>query len=211
MPIVRSGVRAAAAHSARRRRRPAAVPAPDALEPARSRTPIAEPAPAPALAPVPAALPEPEIAAAAGALPGILALEDDAPRFGVASGAGILTGRPTVRPTRTSTPPTIDGRLDDAAWTDAVHITDFVQLAPRAGEPATQDSDVYIAYDSTNLYLAFHAHFSDPGMLRANRKDRDVRTGDDVFWVYFDPFLDQQRAYSFGVNAYGTACRWTPS
>ena len=180
-----------------------AVPAPDALEPARSRTPIAEPAPAPALAPVPAALPEPEIAAAAGALPGILALEDDAPRFGVASGAGILTGRPTVRPTRTSTPPTIDGRLDDAAWTDAVHITDFVQLAPRAGEPATQDSDVYIAYDSTNLYLAFHAHFSDPGMLRANRKDRDVRTGDDVFWVYFDPFLDQQRAYSFGVNAYG--------
>ena len=164
--------------------------------------PIIEPAPAPALLPVPVVLPEPEVVAG-GVAPGVIALQDDAPRFGVASGVGILTGRPTVRPPRTSTPPTIDGQLDDAAWTRAVRITEFMQLAPRAGEPATQDSEVYIAYDSANLYVGFYAHFSDASMLRANRKDRDVRTGDDVFWVYFDPFLDQQRAYSFGVNAYG--------
>ena len=167
-----------------------------------SRPRLAEPAPAPARAPVPPALREPEVAAA-GIPPGVIALEDDGPRFGVASGAGILTGRPELRPPRTPTPPTIDGRLDDAAWTRAVRITEFVQLAPRAGEAATQDSEVYIAYDSANLYIGFYAHFMDPQLLRANRKDRDVRTGDDVFWVYFDPFLDQQRAYSFGVNAYG--------
>ena len=178
----------------------AMVPLPP--EPIDSGEPIVEPAPRPALVPVPVAVPDPAVVGGVAA-PEVIALETDVPRFGVAAGAGILTGRPEVRPPRTTAPPTIDGRLDDVAWTRAVHISDFVQLAPRAGEPSTQDSDVYIAYDSANLYIAFHAHFTDPAMMRANRKDRDVRTGDDVFWVYIDPFLDQQRAYSFGVNAYG--------
>ena len=183
----------------------AAPASPDAILPPivpESRQPFAEPDPAPALLPVPVILAEPEEVGGVSA-PAVIALENEAPRFGVASGAGILTGRPEVRPPRTPAAPTIDGRLDDVAWTRALHISDFVQLAPRAGEPATQDSDVYIAYDSANLYIAFYAHFTDPQLLRANRKDRDVRTGDDVFWVYIDPFLDQQRAYSFGVNAYG--------
>ena len=148
--------------------------------------------------------PEPFLpAAAVDGVQGGIDLGGDEPRFGVAAGAGILTGRPMVRPPRASTPPTIDGRLDDAAWARAAHITDLVQLAPRAGEPASETSDIYITYDSANIYVAFHAHFADPRMMRAQRKDRDVRTGDDVFWVYFDPFLDQQRAYSFAVNAYG--------
>ena len=38
--------------------------------------------------------------------------------------------RQTVRPTRVGIPPAIDGRLDDSAWADAAHITDFVQLQP---------------------------------------------------------------------------------
>ena len=135
-------------------------------------------------------------------VPGGIVVGDE-PRFGVAAGAGILTGRPLVRPPRAPAPPSIDGRLDDAAWARAAHITDLVQLAPRAGAPASETSDIYITYDSANIYIAFHAHFADPRTMRAQRKDRDVRTGDDVFWVYFDPFLDQQRAYSFGVNAYG--------
>jgi len=124
-------------------------------------------------------------------------------QFGVASGVGVLTGHVAVRPPRTQTAPDIDGRLNDSAWADAVHISEFVQLAPINGAPATEKTEVYITYDSSTIYFGFYAHFSDPSMLRANRKDRDVRTGDDVFWVYFDPFLDQQRAYSFGVNAYG--------
>ena len=202
----------AAAPPAPRRRRggafgaavapPEVIVPPVAPDPLDSGEPIVDPDPAPALVPVPVVLPDPAVVGGVAA-PEVIALETDVPRFGVASGAGFLTGRPAVLPPRTPAAPTIDGRLDDTAWTRAVRITEFVQLAPRAGEPATQASEVYIAYDSANLYLGFYAHFTDPQMLRANRKDRDVRTGDDVFWVYIDPFLDQQRAYSFGVNAYG--------
>ena len=129
--------------------------------------------------------------------------DDSEPRLGVASGAGILTGRPTVRPTRTTDRPSIDGRLDDVVWRSAAKITDFVQSRPLDGAPATEDTEVWIAYDNANIYFAFHLHYSDPTIMRANRVDRDRSFQDDRISIYFDPFLDQQRAYSFNLNGYG--------
>ena len=122
----------------------------------------------------------------------------------VAGNAGALAGRVTVRPVRVETPPTLDGLLDDAVWRDAARITEFVQREPVDGAPASEDSDVYLAYDDANIYLGFHARYENPGMMRANRVDRDrAGFGDDTFSVYFDTFLDQQRAYVFSVNGYG--------
>jgi hypothetical protein len=93
--------------------------------------------------------------------------------------------------------------LDDTVWASAAHITEFAQMSPLDGAPGTEATQVYIAYDDANIYLGFYAHYADPGILRANRSDRDRTPGDDAFTVYFDPFLDQQRAYVFTVNAYG--------
>ena len=121
-----------------------------------------------------------------------------------AGDAGVLTGRVTVRPRRTTTPPTVDGLLDDAVWSNAARITEFVQREPQDGAPATEDTDVYLAYDDSNLYLAFHAKYGNTNIMRANRVDRDrAGFGDDTISVYFDTFLDQQRAYVFSVNGYG--------
>ena len=117
--------------------------------------------------------------------------------------AGILAGRPVVRPARVVAAPAIDGRLDDAAWDGALRITEFVQIQPLDGAPATEDTDVYLAYDAAAIYLGFRARYTDPGMIRANRSDRDRTFRDDLISVYFDTFLDQQRAYVFTVNAYG--------
>ena len=122
---------------------------------------------------------------------------------GGAVDAGVLTGRPVVHPPRLAEPPVIDGRLDEALWRDAAHITELVQRRPFDGIPASEPSDIYLAYDSANIYIGLHAHYSDPGMIRANRRDRDESIDDDLFLIYFDPFLDQQRAYVFTVNGYG--------
>ena len=130
------------------------------------------------------------------------AARDGAPAAGLAAAAGILTGRPTLRPTRTDVRPDIDGRLDDLVWRDALRVTEFVQESPLEGAPASEETEVWIAYDSQNLYLAVHAHYEDPGIMRATRVDRDQSWRDDNFTVYFDPFLDQQRAYAFSVNGY---------
>jgi hypothetical protein len=104
---------------------------------------------------------------------------------------------------RTSTPPEIDGALDDPAWRTAVLIDRFVQERPVEGAPATERTEVRLAYDSANLYVGIHAYYADPGTVRANRTDRDQTDEDDTVSVFFDPFLDQQRAYLFSVNGYG--------
>ena len=116
---------------------------------------------------------------------------------------GILAGRPMVRPTRTDVRPNIDGRIDDEVWRTAAAITDFVQQAPLDGAPATEATEVRVAYDSQNIYLAFHVHYADAGIMRANRVDRDQANEDDLVTVYLDTFLDQQQAFVFDVNGYG--------
>ena len=115
---------------------------------------------------------------------------------------GVLAGRPTVRPTRTSTPPRIDGQLDDEVWETAAKLTDFVQYQPIDGAPASEPTEIYIAYDSDHLYFGFYAHYSDPSIMRANRVDRDRASQDDLLTIYFDTFMDQQRSYDFDVNAF---------
>jgi hypothetical protein len=115
----------------------------------------------------------------------------------------VSTGPPAVTIDRTNVPPTIDGRLDDAVWQSAAEVTQFVQQRPVEGAPATERTEVRIVYDSQNIYFAIYAHYSDRSLIRANHVDRDQTAGDDNVRLYFDPFLDQQRAYVFSVNGYG--------
>ena len=122
---------------------------------------------------------------------------------GTATSAGVLTGRPSVTAFPAQEPPRIDGQLDDAVWQRAIRLTEFVQVRPVDGAPATEDTEVWVAFDSGNIYFAMHAHYTDPGIARANRVDRDQTRNDDTISVYFDTFLDQQRAYVFSVNGYG--------
>ena len=198
-------------------RRPRFLPAAPALP--RPRTGALRPEAArPCLLPAAPALPRPRTGAlrpeaarplllpAALALllagPGVQVVDaQPAPEPPPPGAAGIV--RPVVRPPRVADPPVIDGRLDDPVWDRAAHITELVQRRPLDGPPATEASDIYVAYDSDHLYLGLHAHYTDPGMMRANRRDRDQTVEDDLFLVYFDPFLDQQRAYVFTVNGYG--------
>ena len=62
---------------------------------------------------------------------------------------------------------------------------------------------MWLTYDSQNIYVAVHAHYADPDIMRANRVDRDQAFDDDNIAFFFDTFLDQQRAYRFSVNGYG--------
>ncbi len=126
------------------------------------------------------------------------------PRRGRAAGfAAAPIARRRVTIGHAAQPPNLDGRLDDAVWETATYIDEFVQIAPVEGAPGTEETEVWMAYDRDNLYFAFHVHYTDPGIIRANRADRDEIRGDDRMSVLFDPFLDQQRAYQFSVNGYG--------
>ena len=60
---------------------------------------------------------------------------------------------------RTATPPQIDGRLDDAVWQTATHLTEFTQVTPVEGAPGTDHTELWMAYDDDRLYFAFYAHY----------------------------------------------------
>ena len=83
----------------------------------------------------------------------------------VASGTA-LAQSPAVKPARVLKPPTIDGRLDDPSWANAARITEFVQRRPLDGAPATERTEVLIAYDNDRLYFGIHAHYSDASMVQ---------------------------------------------
>ena len=54
----------------------------------------------------------------------------------------------TVRAVRVATPPSIDGVLDEAIWQQIEPITGFRQRWPVDGAPASERTEVRIAYDS---------------------------------------------------------------
>jgi hypothetical protein len=111
--------------------------------------------------------------------------------------------RPAISPARVEQRPAIDGRLNDPSWRAAARIIAFVQTRPLDRAPATEETEIYVAYDSDSLYFGIYAHYSDPELVRANRVDRDSIWNDDRISVILDTFQDQQRAYRFAVNGYG--------
>ena len=109
-----------------------------------------------------------------------------------------------VAAVRATQAPVIDGRLDDAVWAGARAVSHFVQSEPREGQPATERTDVRVAYDADNIYIAAYMHDRDPSGLIVNdiRKDFD-ETGQDDFEVLLDTFDDRRNGYIFITNVAG--------
>src|SRR3989442_13606405 len=129
-------------------------------------------------------------------LPGVVAAQTATPGTVIFGGTPTvpasdtdLNGRPNVTAARTNTPPVIDGNLDDALWKTAAHITSFTQQRPVEGAPATEQTEVSIAYDSLNLYFGIYARYSDPRQIRANRADPAKPVRADIVSIFFEPLL----------------------
>ena len=138
---------------------------------------------------------------ATGMLPASPALAQDAsPRNAAAAAEGKV-----VRLFRTATPPTLDGRLDDAVWSDAAIMEDLHQYEPvDHGEPS-EPTTVYLAYDEENLYVAARMWDSEPERILALEmvQNRDLRW-DDSLAIYLDPFNNKRTGYHFQVNPNGS-------
>ena len=116
----------------------------------------------------------------------------------------ILTNR-VIKAVRIETPPKIDGKLDDACWQNSAKTGELIQFEPQRGEPATQPTTIYLAYDANNLYIAFECFKTDMGKLAANLTRRDsFFFSDDHVEVLIDTFLDGRNCYAFALNPLGT-------
>src|SRR5262245_13723180 len=109
---------------------------------------------------------------------------------------------PRAAAVRTSVAPAIDGRLDDAAWVQAPVIETFVQRDPDEGVPASEMTEVRIAYDNEAIYIGARLRDRSPVTTRLGRRDMTTSSS-DWFKVSFDSYHDRRTAYRFEVNPSG--------
>src|SRR5207247_690790 len=113
-----------------------------------------------------------------------------------------------IRSTHLRTSISLDGRLDEAAWTQAVWISDFVQKRPREGAAPSDSMRIAIFYDDDAIYVGARMFSRDPSKIQAPLSRRDNTFQSERMWVSFDSYHDKRTAYSFGVSASGVRADW---
>jgi hypothetical protein len=152
-------------------------------------------------------------AVACSVLLAVAAEAGQAPAFADASArqAPILisrdaAGSATLRAVQLTQPLRIDGRLDEAIYSDVQPISDFVQIEPQEGSPATERTEIWLAFDEDNVYVTFRNFESQPDRVVAKEMRRDhgtVWSGDDIVSFMFDTFHDRRNAVEFTINPIG--------
>jgi len=98
---------------------------------------------------------------------------------------------------------TVDGRLDEKAWRDALVVTLDYEVRPGENTTPPARTEMLVTHDRRQLYVAFRAHDPDPEAIRARLADRDQAWGDDIVGITIDTFNDERRAFEFWVNPLG--------
>ena len=108
-----------------------------------------------------------------------------------------------VHAVRALSPITVDGRLEEDVWKGEA-AEGFTQSDPKDGEPATERTKVWVAYDDRALYIAAFCYDSEPGKIISRLGRRDAQIDSDWFTFSVDPYYDKRSGYSFSVNPAGS-------
>ncbi|MCC6348867.1 MAG: carbohydrate binding family 9 domain-containing protein [Candidatus Eisenbacteria bacterium] len=111
------------------------------------------------------------------------------------------SARPTCAVTRASGPLRVDGVLDEPAWAAAPPITDFRLLYAREGQAPGESTAVRVLVDERRI--VFGITCMESHRPAASVMPRDRITDGDFIAIHLDTDGDGQRAYIFGVNAFG--------
>ena len=114
-------------------------------------------------------------------------------------------GQATVRTMRMPSPLTLDGKLEEAFYSDVESFGDFIQQEPIEHGPATDRTEVWVFFDDANVYVSARLWEADSSRRVANEMRRDSFNiyNNDHFAVLFDTFYDRRSGYQFNSNALG--------
>ena len=109
-----------------------------------------------------------------------------------------------VTAVRASPAPVLDGRLDDPVWRIATPATGFRRDRPGDGNPASERTEVRVAYTADALYVGARMYDRDPARISRLRGRRDsFMQQNDQFQVQIDSYHDHRTAFVFGVTPAG--------
>ena len=113
------------------------------------------------------------------------------------------TARASLSVLRTEVAPSIDGRLDEAAWRSAPVAGNFRQFEPEEGQPATERTEVRVLLDNGSLYVGARLYDREPQKIGRRLSRRDEGADADRFTFYLDPLHDRLTGAFFEVSAAG--------
>lgn len=102
-------------------------------------------------------------------------------------------------------PPKLDGRLDEAFWSQCLVLGDFRQAEPVAGRVPSEATEILLAYDERNLYIGLRCWDKKPEEIRATQMARDANLDpDDRVELILDTFNDSRNGFWFQLGAAGS-------
>ena len=113
--------------------------------------------------------------------------------------------RPSISAVPVPAPPVIDGEvLGDPVWEPVTPATSFWQTTPDTGQPASERTEIRIAYSTTTPYIGVVCFDRSPQELVAAGARRDGALDDsDSVRLILDTFGDRQNGFVFGTNPNG--------
>jgi hypothetical protein len=101
--------------------------------------------------------------------------------------------------------PTLDGNvLDDPAWKDVPANDSFWQMTPDEGQPASERTEVRVAYTRDTLLIGVVCHDREPSRIIVSESRRDSPLDEtDSFQIVLDTYRDGQSGFVFGTNPAG--------
>ena len=113
--------------------------------------------------------------------------------------------RKTIKTTRVTNAPKIDGILDDEAWKKAELCKDFMIFKPENGAPvpAEYQTVVKVVYDDEAIYISAQMNDPDPAGIPKEFAVRDNFSQADFFLVTINPNDDGQNPFEFIVQSTG--------
>ncbi|MFI5252010.1 MAG: DUF5916 domain-containing protein [Bacteroidota bacterium] len=123
--------------------------------------------------------------------------------FVLSAAASAGDTRPTVQAVRITTPPKIDGILDEAVWSQAEPARDFIQLDPKEGQPGSERTEIRVLYDNDAIYFGCKFYDSEPDKIVSRLTRRDNSIESDNAALFLDTYHDHQTGCEFTFNAAG--------
>jgi hypothetical protein len=103
---------------------------------------------------------------------------------------------------RIEAPPVLDGDVrNDPVWQAITPSGGFSQTTPNEGEPASQRTEVRVAYTEDTIYFSFISYDDDPTTIVVSDARRDVSLDEtDSVLLILDTYQDEQNGFVFGTN-----------
>ena len=115
-----------------------------------------------------------------------------------------LAGHTTIATPRLDANVDIDGRFDEAVWSQAALLLNFSQYDPVEGVPASQRTEAMVFLTADALIIGVRAFDDNPSGIRASITERDeVVRKDDYIRIVLDTYNDHRRGFVFVVNPFG--------